>query len=500
MSAATARVLLDQLRALGITAPHLVADSRKVQPGDVFLAYPGGLADGRQFIDGAVAAGAAAIIAEAGAMPVQLGAGETAQGMDIARLEVVGLASLCGELAAQVHGRPAEKMWTVGITGTNGKTSCSQWIAQALSALGEKTGVIGTLGNGLYGALRESPNTTPDALVLQQELADLLAAGAQACAMEVSSIGIEEHRINGMHFDVAVFTNLTQDHLDYHGTMAAYAEAKHRLFMWPGLRFAVLNLDDPFGQKLLEALPDQVEAIAYTLDASVQPRRATRTLLCPQRLQSVGAGVGFVLDGVEFNVPVVGRFNVSNVLAVIGALLAKGHTLSDCARVMGQLVPPPGRMQTLGGQAQPLIVVDYAHTPDALEKALGVLADTARTRAGLLHCVFGCGGDRDPGKRPLMGAVAERLADTVLVTSDNPRSEAPQKIIDDIVAGMKRDTAADADRARAIAAVVERAAAPDVVLIAGKGHEPYQEIAGVRHPFSDLDVAAAALARWRASR
>ncbi|MDP3032503.1 MAG: UDP-N-acetylmuramoyl-L-alanyl-D-glutamate--2,6-diaminopimelate ligase, partial [Rhodocyclaceae bacterium] len=298
-----------------------------------------------------------------------------------------------------------------------------------------------------------------------------------------------------VHFDVAVLTNLTRDHLEYHGTMAAYGAAKARLFDMPGLGTAVLNLDDPFGVELAARLKGRVATIGYTL----QGGSGTDRVLHAVDLVETATGIAFTLDGVPFTAPLVGRFNASNLLAVTGALLARGETLATIAAVLARLDSPPGRMQTLGGKAMPLVVVDYAHTPDALEKVLTTLRGTTLARGGQLVCVFGCGGDRDAGKRPLMGAIAERLADQVILTSDNPRSEDPQAIIAVIRAGMKKEVASEADRAAAIRQAVAQAAANDVILLAGKGHEPYQEIAGVRLPFSDGEHAKSALAGWNAS-
>jgi UDP-N-acetylmuramoyl-L-alanyl-D-glutamate--2,6-diaminopimelate ligase len=308
--------------------------------------------------------------------------------------------------------------------------------------------------------------------------------------MEVSSIGLDQGRINGASFDVAIHTNLTRDHLDYHGTMDAYGAAKAKLFALPGLKAAVLNLDDAFGRQLAERLRGTVHTIGYSLEG----RSGTDRVLQAQALRAGSRGLEFMLDGTPITAPVVGRFNASNLLAVIGALLAGEESLDDIATVLRHLEPPPGRMQVLGGDQEPLVVVDYAHTPDALEKALTTLRDTAAARGGKLVCVFGCGGDRDPGKRPEMGAMAERHADRVCLTSDNPRSEAPQAIIDMILGGMKSAPAIEPDRARALAAVIGAADARDVILVAGKGHEAYQEIAGVRTPYSDLDAAKSALA------
>jgi UDP-N-acetylmuramoyl-L-alanyl-D-glutamate--2,6-diaminopimelate ligase len=480
--------ILEQLERKGVVAQRLTADSRRVQPGDVFVAFPGAQADGRDFIAQAVARGAAAVIAEAGVPEAQkVGAGGTAI------VEVPGLAALSGEIAHLVYGRPSEHLWLAGVTGTNGKTSVSQWIAQALNALRHRCAVIGTLGNGFLDALDESPNTTPDAITLHAALAGFLARGAEACAMEVSSIGLDQGRVHGTAFDVAVFTNLTRDHLEYHGSMATYAAAKERLFFVPGLAAAVVNLDDAFGAELAARLRGRLHLIAYTLD----PACVGDDLLRAENLAMGAAGIEFDLRGVHFAAPVVGRFNASNLLAVIGALLARGERLEAIAAVLQGIQPPPGRMQALGGSGEPLVVVDYAHTPDALEKALGVLRETAAARNGKLVCVFGCGGDRDPGKRPQMGAIAERLADRVVLTSDNPRGEDPQVIFNGVLAGMNRRPQIEADRGVAIDEAIADADDRDVILLAGKGHEPYQEIGGVRHAFSDIDAAKSALAGRR---
>ena len=474
--------ILEQLRTKGVVATRLTADSRRVQPGDVFVAFPGAHVDGRDFIAQAMANGAAAVISEEGR---KVGAGETVI------VEVEGLAALSGEIAHLVYGRPSEHMWLAGVTGTNGKTSVSQWIAQVMNFLRHRCAVIGTLGNGFLDALDESPNTTPDAITLHAALAGFIAHGAEACAMEVSSIGLDQGRANGAAFDVAVFTNLTRDHLEYHGTMAAYSAAKERLFFAPGLAAAVLNLDDPFGVALAIKLKGCLHTIGYTLGAADDSN--VDEVLRAEDLSMDAVGIEFDLRGVHFAAPVVGRFNASNLLAVIGTLLVRNERLDDIAVALRSIRPPPGRMQALGGKDEPLVVVDYAHTPDALEKALGVLRETAAARGGRLLCVFGCGGERDPGKRPQMGDVAARLADRVLVTSDNPRGEDPLTIIAGIVAGMPSPRRIEPDRAKAIAEAVAAAGPRDVILLAGKGHELYQEIAGVRHAYSDIEAAKSAL-------
>jgi UDP-N-acetylmuramoyl-L-alanyl-D-glutamate--2,6-diaminopimelate ligase len=410
-------------------------------------------------------------------------------------IELDGLATLSGEIAHIVYGRPSENLWLAGVTGTNGKTSVTHWIAQAMNALQHRCAVVGTLGNGFLDALDESPNTTPDAISLHAALAGFLARNADSCAMEVSSIGLDQGRANGAAFDVAVFTNLTRDHLDYHGTMTAYAAAKERLFLHPGLAAAVLNVDDPAGKALAESVKEchgiRTRTICYTLTATASS--GTDETLHAENLVMGAAGIEFDLRGVRFAAPLVGRFNASNLLAVIGALMGRDEHLDDIAEALRGVRPPPGRMQALRSEHGPLVVVDYAHTPDALEKALGVLRETAMMRGGRLDCVFGCGGERDSGKRSQMGAIADRLADRVVLTSDNPRHEDPQAIIKGILAGMKKLPLVESDRGRAIAAAVADAGQHDVILIAGKGHEQYQEIAGTRLPFSDIHVAESAL-------
>ena len=490
-----AQRVLDELQRQGVTATGLSADSRALAPGEVFVAYPGARADGRRFIAAAVARGASAVLWER-----QGQAGGTA--IALPNVAVDDLQSLSGWIAHLVYGRPSEKLWTVGVTGTNGKTSVSQWIAQAFERLGRRCAVVGTLGSGFPGKLEESLNTTPDALTLHRLFAQHLAQGAQAAAMEVSSIGLHQGRVNGVHFDVAVFTNLTRDHLEYHGSMEAYGAAKAQLFAVPGLKVAVLNLDDAHGRKIARDLAGGgVQVIGYALDAAAAA--GVDGALIAEHITATPHGLRFTAatpqGRADIEAPLVGEFNVSNLLAVLGTLLASGVPLDQAAAVLCRLTSAPGRMQPLGGEGQPLAVIDYAHTPDALDKALAALRDTARARGGRLVCVFGCGGNRDPGKRPLMGGVAARRADSVILTSDNPRDEDPQAILADIARGAP-GARVIGDRAEAIRAALAEADARDVVLVAGKGHETYQEIGGRRQPFSDADCAAAALAaRARAS-
>ena len=469
-----AAAVLARLAKQGIDVRRLCADSRRIAAGDVFVAMPGKRSDGREYVVDAVARGAVAILHD-GPLPAP----------GVPAIEVPGLAGLAGEICHLAYGRPTEHLWLAGVTGTNGKTSISQWLAQAMSAAGRPCAVVGTLGCGFPGRLDAGVNTTPDAVSLQTALAGFVAAGGRACAMEVSSIGIEEGRINGCHFATAIFTNLTQDHLDYHGTMAAYGEAKRRLFNWPGLEAAVINLDDPFGADLAASLAGRLRVIGYTLT----DQRGGGQTLAARHLAMTAAGIEFEIDGVACRLPAVGRFNAANGLAVLGALVAAGFSVGDSAALIENLTPPPGRMEILGRPGQPLVVVDYAHTPDALEKVLSALRETAAARGGQLTCLFGCGGDRDRSKRPRMGEIAERLADQVVVSSDNPRFEAADAIIADILAGMRGRPVVEADRAAAIRRTLAAAGERDVILLAGKGHETYQEVAGQRLPFSDMDHA-----------
>jgi len=487
----------------GDVVPRLVSDSRRIQSGDVFFAYPGEAADGRRFIAQAVAAGAAAVVFDGR---------DFSRNADIAvpHLAVADLKANAGAIAHAYYGQPDAAMFTVGVTGTNGKTSCALWTAQAFAQLGATAAVIGTLGVGLARAGAETEfdatgYTTPDAVLLATELDKLRAQGADALAIEVSSIGLVENRTAGMHFDVAVFTNLTRDHLDYHGDMDSYEAAKLKLFEWPQLKTAVVNLDDAAGVRVAMHLRSRFPHVAvtgYTLRPETEQAPIEGVaILRASNLRSRPNGTEFQLASPFGNAlartRMVGHFNASNALAVLGALLAKGAGLRAALDAIESLVPAPGRMQQVGGQDAPMVVIDYAHTPDALEKTLEALRPVARERGGQLWCVFGCGGDRDPGKRPQMGRIAQ-AADHVVVTSDNPRSEAPRAIIDQILAGMDQENPSSRvqaieDRAAAILSAVKHAARADVILLAGKGHEPYQEIKGRKLPFSDTDHATLAL-------
>ncbi|MCL2308958.1 MAG: UDP-N-acetylmuramoyl-L-alanyl-D-glutamate--2,6-diaminopimelate ligase [Proteobacteria bacterium] len=476
----------------------ITVDSRQVAPGMLFAALPGAQHDGRRFIAEAIARGAIGVLQEVGDGKIT---GDKAGAMAVPRWDISGLAPCLGIVADAVYGQPSRHLPLIGITGTNGKTSCAHWIAQALQARGTRAGVIGTLGYGLIGETwSPSLNTTPDAASLQRALAQLRQQGAGAVAMEVSSIGLDQGRVNGCCFNTALFTNLTRDHLDYHGTFEAYAAAKTRLFAWPQLHHAVINLDDPMSGAMITAARlrkakvwryssgghSDAEIAITGVDDNVRETRFT--VRTPQ-----GNG--------EVRTSLLGEFNRVNVLGVLGVLLAREVSLPEALQLLSTLTPPPGRLQRLGRADQPMVVIDYAHTPDALDNVLRALRAT-QVREQQLFCVFGCGGDRDSGKRPVMGAIAAKWADRVWITNDNPRSESPDTILAAIEEGLRSVSGAswivESDRAAAITQAIAAARVGDLVLIAGKGHEPYQEIAGVRHPFLDADVAAQALDMWSA--
>jgi UDP-N-acetylmuramoyl-L-alanyl-D-glutamate--2,6-diaminopimelate ligase len=478
------------LAKLGVPVTRVTSDSRRVAPGDAFAAYPGAQRDGRTFIAEAIGRGAGGILWEQQGFVWD-------RAWRLPHLPVENLKARLGAIADRVYGRPSRELWMIGVTGTNGKTSCAHWIAAGLAADGRRVAVLGTLGNGFWGALEEAPNTTPDAALLHETLRSLATDGAQAVAMEVSSHGIEQGRVNGVAFDVALFTNLSRDHLDYHGTMAAYGAAKAKLFAWPELRVGVINADDTFGQSLIDASRSAGrKVLTYGFGAAD---------VVGTRLTVSARGLAFAVETPwgkgEIHTRLAGAFNAANLLGVLAVLLLSGVRIEAAVAVLAGVEAPPGRMQRFGGDGAPLAIVDYAHTPDALDKVLSSLRK-AVADDGRLICVFGCGGDRDRGKRPEMGRVAAGLADRVIVTSDNPRSEEPEAIASDIVHGIRatgnRRYAIELDRAQAIAEAIRDAGAGDVVLIAGKGHEPYQETAGVRHPFLDADHVARALASWSA--
>lgn len=458
----------------------LQTDSRKVGAGDGFIAWPGAAVDGRRYVGAALAQGAAACLVEH--------AGAEAFQFDDARVAAyAGLKAASGPVAAAYYEQPSQQLDVLAVTGTNGKTSTSWWLAQALSALTPAIpcGLVGTLGVGRApGAVVSTGLTTPDPVLLQQTLRRFVDDGLHACAIEASSIGVVERRLDGTRIRTAIFTNFTQDHLDYHGSMAAYWQAKAALFDWPGLQAAVINVDDEKGAELA-----QVQA-GRPLDLWTVSCRETARLQA-RNIRLAGQGLCFLVEenGAqhELATELVGDYNVANLLGVIAAMRSLGVPLTDAVQACRALHPVPGRMECFNEPGLPLAVVDYAHTPDALAHALLALQPLAAQRGGQLWCVFGCGGERDALKRPLMGAVAGRHADRVLLTSDNPRSEKAEVILSQILLGLEGFAGVNVqgDRAQAIAQALQEADAQDVVLVAGKGHEDYQDIAGVRLPFSD---------------
>ncbi len=508
----------------------LHTDSRRVTPGDGFIAWPGAATDGRRHVPAALTQGATACLVE----HAQVNAFNDAFAQAVkdtptvtpdAIASYVDLKAASGPIAAAYYEQPSQALDVLAITGTNGKTSTAWWLAHALGRVGQRCAVVGTLGVGELDQLEVTGMTTPDPVLLQARLRDMVTRGVQACAIEASSIGLAEHRLEGTQVRVAVFTNFTQDHLDYHASMADYWQAKAALFEWPGLAAAVVNTDDAHGAQLAQQLSQRGDVVLWTVgivaeathaDAlgavrhvqATQPVHNTAAMQQVRRVQATqvrhGArGLSFdVVEGDHshtLHTRLVGHYNVSNVLGVIACLRALGHSLAEAVQACADLPAVPGRMQVVGHADQPLVVVDYAHTPDAVAQALDALRPLAQTRGGALVCVLGCGGDRDSAKRPLMAAAAQQHADRLVLTSDNPRSEDPQAILAHMLAGLTQPHAVQhiLDRGQAITAAVRQARANDVVLVAGKGHEDYQDVQGVKLPFSDVAHAQAALQPWR---
>ena len=487
---------------------ELRTDSRQVQAGDGFIAWPGAATDGRQYLAQALQRGATACLMESQGHASWLAGLPSDASSALATM--LDLKAQTGLVAAAYHEQPSQAMSVLAVTGTNGKTSTAWWLAQALSSpvFKQGCGLIGTLGVGQFvdqlPHLVSTGMTTPDPVLMQRQFRAFADGGVTHCAIEASSIGLAEHRLDGTHIRVAVFTNFTQDHLDYHGDMARYWAAKAALFAWPGLQAAVINIDDAQGALLAQQLSGSA------LDVWTCSRRGNARLQA--RAMAGKQGIAFeVHEGQSvhtLHTGLMGDYNIDNLLGVIGSLRALGWDLARAVQACAHLSAVPGRMQSVLADPQsgyeasahqdlPLVVVDYAHTPDAVSHALAALRSQATLRGGRLWCVLGCGGDRDALKRPLMAAAAEAGADQVVLTSDNPRSESPEAILAAMVSGLRRPAQAhiQADRALAIAEAVAQAAAQDVVLLAGKGHETEQEIMGVRHPFSDVGHAQMALQR-----
>lgn len=457
----------------------LALDSRKVSPGDLYFALPGQTVNGLEFVNQAIAQGAVAVAFDSGQTPVET--------ITVPHIKVPQLGQRLGGLASQFYAAPSSKLDMIGVTGTNGKTSVAHFISQVLTKADTRCGFIGTLGTGFGNDLVATGFTTPDAVQLQQTLVAMLSDNAQAVSMEVSSHALDQGRVNGIQFNTAVYTNLTRDHLDYHGTMAKYAAIKRKLIDWPGLRNAVLNADDPYGVELVEDFGRKLDCVAYSVNG---PIAGVENLLAKD-LQIESDGMSMTVEAfgerASLTSTLVGTFNAQNLLAVIGVMLFRGFTLSQACDAASTLLPVPGRMERVGQFNDFSVVVDYAHTPDALLKALQACRSHTEKR---LFCVFGCGGDRDKSKRGPMGEIAERYADIVVVTNDNPRSEAPEMIADQICRGMDQPNEAlrILDRRMAINEAIEMARPGDCVLIAGKGHESLQMIGEQSLPFNDAVV------------
>ncbi|WP_163574950.1 UDP-N-acetylmuramoyl-L-alanyl-D-glutamate--2,6-diaminopimelate ligase [Halomonas faecis] len=468
---------------------RVVEDSRHVEPGDVFVAVPGETVDGRDFVEAALSAGAERVL-------YHLGRDERLPEA-LADWRVVPLPFLrqrLGELGQALYAVP-DSLELIGVTGTNGKSSVTHFIAELSRQLGCEAGVVGTLGYGRPGALTEGRLTTPGPLGLQAALGEMAADGMARVAMEVSSHALEQGRLEGCRVSAAIFTNLSRDHLDYHGSMAAYAAAKARLFRRPELALAVVNADDRLARLMLAGVADGVRVLAVGSD----PAATLRVLDWQASPEGQLALVATPEGEFPLALPLLGRFTLDNLLLAMATLYGLGAPLEALFESAARISPVPGRLQPLIRRGCPRVIVDYAHTPDALENALAALR-AHLPGPGRLWCLFGCGGGRDSGKRSLMAAVAERHADRLVVTDDNPRGEEPAAIREQVMAGLSsagRQRAWNREgRAAAIAWVLAETGPDDVVLVAGKGHETYQEIGGVRHPFSDVEAVTLAL-EWR---
>ena len=460
-------------------------DSRNINPGELFLACAGTVRHGVKFIDQAIGNGAIAIALE----PAPETEGFDYEQYSVPVFPVERLHTLVSELAGRFYGHPSEKMQVVGVTGTNGKTSVSQFIAQAI-ARSKPCGLVGTLGSGIVGELHDTGHTTPDAVVMQSELAKINEAGAGHVVMETSSHALDQGRVNAVKFDLAIFTNLSHEHLDYHGDMLSYAGAKRRLLEMPGLHSALINSDDGVGREWLANPPQGVEMVSYGLALNSKGERPD---IYADNLQLTTSGMQFSVhtrwgEG-EINSPLLGRFNAANLLAALGALLLLGFEFEDALQRLNKVETVPGRMERFGAESQPMVVVDFAHTPDALQQVLNALREHT---SGRLWCIFGCGGERDCEKRPKMGHIAEEFADSVIVTDDNPRRENAINIIEDITRTLENPDAVyiNRDRAAAIERTIGLATSEDVILVAGKGHETEQVVERRRIPYSDRETVA----------
>ena len=483
------RFLLEGLDTSGnvknVTINAIRIDSRKVTQGDLFIALEGYLTNGKDYINDAIVNGALAIILDSNNQALQTDS-------SIPVYTVPDLKSRLGLLASRFYGNPSENLHITGITGTNGKTSIAYYLAQALADLGDRSvGTIGTLGHGIFGKMKSQINTTPDVITINGLLNEFSLRQISDVVMEVSSHGLEQGRVDNINFDTAVFTNLSRDHLDYHGDITDYGEAKKKLFTNPGLKNAVINTDDLYGEKLAAELSGKTNVIRYGISERSNVSNNADTLVSAtikrQEINSLKLGIVSPWGTDDLTVFVSGQFNVYNLLACLGVLCTKGIPFKKAIKALSQVKGVPGRMEFFGTPSSAKIFVDYSHTPDALQQALATLRQHCK---GKLVCVFGCGGDRDKGKRPEMGKVAEQYSDRIILTNDNPRTESPEKIIQDIMSGMSGapTTEIQIDRTIAIREAIQSSSPDEIILIAGKGHETYQDINSVKLPFSDRQL------------
>lgn len=473
--------IADQLQSIEIT--DMVLDSRAVKPGCLFVALKGHQTDGRQFIAQSIAQGAVCVLAEADCAEQHL---QLTWQDNVPVVAFYQLSSQLSALAGLFYAEPSKQLCLVGVTGTNGKTTVSQLLAQWVALLGQSSAVMGTIGNGLLGQVTPALNTTGSALEIQRNLAQFVQQGADFAAIEVSSHGLVQHRVEALHFAAAVFTNLSRDHLDYHQTMQHYAAAKYRLFEQLSVSHLIINADDPVGQQWLTALPQAV-AVGLEPDYVVAQKKFVKATALEFNAQGLAIEFESTWGKGKLQANLVAEFNASNLLLALATLLALGYPLEKLLATAPQLKPVCGRMEILTAPHKPMVIVDYAHTPDALQKALQA---ARRHCQGQLWCLFGCGGDRDTGKRPLMGNIAERYADQVVITDDNPRTEQPERIIRDILQGLTDPLHATVIHGRELALqyAISHAKADDVILVAGKGHEDYQIIGQTKFHFSDQAI------------
>ncbi|OOS01470.1 UDP-N-acetylmuramoyl-L-alanyl-D-glutamate--2,6-diaminopimelate ligase [Canicola haemoglobinophilus] len=476
-----------------IELQEMTLDSRLVKTGCLFVAIKGHHVDGREFIAQAIKNGASAVLFEADFATQHL---QVSFEQNIPLIAYYELSKDLSLIADHFYASPSKRLTLVGVTGTNGKTTIAQLLAQWTQILGYTSAVMGTIGNGLFGQVKEATNTTGSAIEIQSSLDKFIQQGADFAAIEVSSHGLVQHRVDALSFRAGIFTNLSRDHLDYHHTMENYAQAKKRLFSELNCQHKILNVDDPIGvQWLKELSKENIEVVAVSCHADYQPSTKNWLKATALHFHSKGATIEFASSwgNGTLNSALIGAFNVSNLLLVLATLLSLGYELDKLLVTAQQLTGVCGRMEMLSVEHKATAIVDYAHTPDALEKAL----QAARMHCqGKLWCIFGCGGDRDRGKRPLMASIAEQFADYVIATDDNPRTEDPEQIIQDILAGFAQPSAVQIihQREQAIQVALQSAVENDVVLIAGKGHEDYQIIGTTKYHFSDQEIARKYLA------